>query len=75
MNAVVKKIETILKSPYNTKNYVDLIREIFPKVNMVSPDKFRKEFTCKSTSPLIASTGHDIWARSYIGLCFKKSFK
>jgi len=45
MNAVVKKIETILKSPYDTKNYVDLIREIFPKVSMVSPDKFRKEFT------------------------------
>ena len=45
MNAVVKKIEAILKSPYDTKNYVDLIREIFPKVSMVSPDKFRKEFT------------------------------
>ena len=45
MNAIVKKIETILKSPYDTKNYVDLIREIFPKVSMVSPDKFRKEFT------------------------------
>ncbi len=45
MNAVVKKIETILKSPYAIKNYVDLIREIFPKVSMVSPDKFRKEFT------------------------------
>ena len=45
MNAVVKKIETILKSPYDTKNYVDLIREIFPKVSMGSPDKFRKEFT------------------------------
>ena len=45
MNAVVKKIETILKSPYDTKKYVDLIREIFPKVSMVSPDKFRKEFT------------------------------
>lgn len=45
MNAVVKKIETILKSPYDTKNYVDLIREIFPKVSMVSPDKFRKEYT------------------------------
>lgn len=45
MNAVVKKIETILKSSYDTKNYVDLIREIFPKVSMVSPDKFRKEFT------------------------------
>lgn len=45
MNAVVKKIEMILKSSYDTKNYVDLIREIFPKVSMVSPDKFRKEFT------------------------------
>ena len=45
MNAVVKKIETILRSSYDTKNYVDLIREIFPKVSMVSPDKFRKEFT------------------------------
>lgn len=45
MNAVVKKIEIILKSPYDTKNYVDLIREIFPKVSMVYPDKFRKEFT------------------------------
>mgnify|MGYP003091337235 CR=1 FL=1 len=45
MNAVVKKIETILRSSYDTKNYVDLIREIFPKVSIVSPDKFRKEFT------------------------------
>jgi len=45
MNAVVKKIETILKSSYDTKNYVDLIREIFPNVSIVSPNKFRKEFT------------------------------
>lgn len=45
MNAVVNKIENILKSAYDLKNYVDLIREIFPKVSMVSPDKFRKEFT------------------------------
>lgn len=28
MNNVVNKIETILKSSYDTKNYVDLIREI-----------------------------------------------
>lgn len=49
MNTVVKKIETILKSPYDTNHYVDLIREIFPKVSMVSPDKFRKEFTNFST--------------------------
>lgn len=45
MNAVVNKIENILKSAYDLKNYVDLIREIFPKVSMASPDKFRKEFT------------------------------
>lgn len=45
MNAVVNKIETILKSSYDTKNYVDLIQEIFPKVSIVSPNKFRKEFT------------------------------
>lgn len=45
MDAFIKKIETILKSSYDIKNYVDLIREIFPRVNMVSPDKFRKEFT------------------------------
>ncbi len=45
MNNVVNKIETILKSSYDTKNYVDLIREIFPNVSIVSPNKFRKEFT------------------------------
>lgn len=45
MNDVVNKIETILKSSYDTKNYVDLIREIFPNVSIVSPNKFRKEFT------------------------------
>lgn len=45
MNAVTNKIETILKNSYNTKNYVDLVREIFPKINIVAPDKFRKEFT------------------------------
>ena len=42
MNNVGNKIETILKSSYDTKNYVDLIREIFPNVSIVSPNKFRK---------------------------------
>lgn len=28
--AVVSKIESILHSPYHTKNYLDFIREIFP---------------------------------------------
>lgn len=45
MNAVVTKIETILKNSYDTKNYVDLVRELFPRISMISPDKFRKEFS------------------------------
>ena len=43
--AVVNKIEAILHSSYNTKNYVDFINEIFPGVRLVAPDRFRKEFS------------------------------
>lgn len=45
MNATVKKIEEILRSSYDTKKYVDLIREIFSNASIVAPDRFRKEFT------------------------------
>ena len=45
MNAVVNKIEAILRSEYSTKNFVDLVREIFPNIHLVSPDNFNKEFT------------------------------
>lgn len=44
-SAVVKKIETILHSPYHIKNYVDLVREIFPDVRIVAPEKLNKEFS------------------------------
>ena len=44
-SAVVNKIEAILRSSYDTKNYVDLVREIFPNIQLVSPDKFNKEFS------------------------------
>lgn len=44
-SAVVKKIETILHSPYDTKNYVDLVCEIFPDVRIVAPEKLNKEFS------------------------------
>lgn len=43
--AVVKKIEAILHSPYDIKNYVDLVREIFPDMQMIAPEKFNKEFS------------------------------
>ena len=45
MNATVAKIESILKDSYDINRYVDLVREIFPGVSIVSPDKFRKEYT------------------------------
>ena len=41
-SAVVKKIETILHSSYDIKNYVDLVREIFPDVRIVAPEKLTK---------------------------------
>ena len=44
-SAVVKKIETILHSPYDIKNYVDLVREIFPDVHIIAPEKLNKEFS------------------------------
>lgn len=43
--AVVSKIESILHSPYHTKNYLDFIREIFPGLRIVAPDKFNKEYS------------------------------
>lgn len=44
-SAVIQKIETILHSSYDIKNYVDLVREIFPDVRIVAPEKFNKEFS------------------------------
>lgn len=44
-SAVVNKIESILHSPYDTKNYVELVREIFPNVHLVAPEKLNKEFS------------------------------
>lgn len=43
--AVANKIESILHSSYHTKNYVDFIREVFPGVRIVAPDKFNKEYS------------------------------
>lgn len=43
MNATTKRIEEILKSPYNVDNYVELIREIFTSVRIIAPDRLQKE--------------------------------
>ena len=49
INQTVRKIETILTSKYETENFVDFIREIFPTVKIISPERFRKEYTNFST--------------------------
>lgn len=45
INQTIKKIERILTSKYDTGNYVDFIREVFPTVRIITPDRFRKEYT------------------------------
>lgn len=45
MNQTIRKIETILTSQYDVSNYTDFIREIFPAVQIVAPDRFHKEYT------------------------------
>ena len=45
MNGTIDKIENILKESYNEKNYIDLIKELFLDVNMLSPNKFNVEYT------------------------------
>ena len=45
MNQTIRKIEGILTSQYSSTNYTDLIREIFPSVKIIAPDRFMKEYT------------------------------
>ena len=45
VNQTIKKVETILTNKFDTTNYTDLIREIFPSVKIVAPGIFRKEYT------------------------------
>ena len=45
MNPTIKKIENILTSQYDISNYTDFIREIFPMVQIIAPDRFHKEYT------------------------------
>lgn len=44
-SAVIKKIENILHSSYNIKDYVEFVQEIFPNIHLVAPEKFNKEFS------------------------------
>jgi adenine-specific DNA-methyltransferase len=43
--AVINKIEAILHSAYDTKNFMDFVNEVLPDVHFVAPDRFRKEYS------------------------------
>lgn len=67
MNQTIRKIETILTSQYDVSNYTDFIREIFPAVQIVAPDRFHKEYTnfsshIEGTTLLFFTTSLDIRA-------------
>lgn len=45
MNPRIKKVEETLTSEFSSTRYTDLIREIFPTVKIVAPDRFNKEWS------------------------------
>ena len=45
MNPRIKKVEETLTSEFNSTRYTDLVREIFPSVKIIAPDKFNKEWS------------------------------
>ena len=44
-SAVIEKIEKVLTSEYSIQNYVEFVQEVFDSVNLVAPNKYRKEYT------------------------------
>ena len=49
MEAVINKIQDILKNEYSNKNFVTLAKEIFPQMQLVAPDKFNEEYSTFSS--------------------------
>ena len=45
MEAVINKIQNILENEYSNENFVTLVKEIFPEMQLVAPDKFNEEFS------------------------------
>jgi adenine-specific DNA-methyltransferase len=56
MSTVIERIETILTSEYSVQNYVEFVREVFAGMDLVAPDRFRKEFS--NFSSHIAGSSH-----------------
>ncbi|MDN0044159.1 Eco57I restriction-modification methylase domain-containing protein [Mediterraneibacter glycyrrhizinilyticus] len=45
MNTAVKRVENILQHEFKIENYVALVREIFSTVQIITPNKFNKEYS------------------------------
>lgn len=56
MIAAVDKVKKILESQFEIKSYVELVKEVFASVKIISPDNFRKEFS--NFSSHIKSSSH-----------------
>lgn len=44
-SAEIRRVEEILTSEYSTEKYVELLKEIFDDIQLVAPDKHRKEYS------------------------------
>ena len=56
MSTLVERIETILTSEYSVQNYVEFVREVFAGIELVAPDRIRKEYS--NFSSHIAASSH-----------------
>ena len=56
MIAAVDKVKKILESQFEIKSYVELVKEVFASVKIISPDNFRKESS--NFSSHIKSSSH-----------------
>ena len=45
MDAKISKIQNILENEYSNENFITLVKEIFPEMQLVAPDKFNEEFS------------------------------
>lgn len=45
MNVAIKRVEDILKKPFNMNGYVELVREIFSTLNVIAPNEMIAEYS------------------------------
>ena len=45
MEAVINKIQNILENEYSNEKFVTLVKEIFPEMQLIAPDRFNEEYS------------------------------